>query len=274
MYERTYHSKLKQSELPKEKLPFNWKRFVRVSAGVLAVSGIVVLIRLPVLQVKTVEVMGVNVADPEEVSVYVKKEIQGKVLFILPRSSMLVVPTATLAKKLTHAYPRFSSVDVRRKGINTLAVTVREYVGTYLWCNTLDSCYFMTDDGVVYAPSPFFSGDAYAKVFGGEKGDFPFMPITAKDFATVKLLEENLPTVSIHPAEFHFLPNRELRVVFFHNGRESALLFDSEGDTAAALQALDTAFKTDTFANRYRDPERALSYIDLRFPNKIVYKFQ
>lgn len=271
MFERRYQSKvLKQSEPPKEKRPFNWKRFFIIIANVVILIAIVYVIRLPALQVHSVEVIGTDVADPQEISLFVENEIQGKYLFILPKKSMLLVPTKTLTKKVSTAFPRFASVDIRRTGIDSLTVTVQEHTGAYLWCNA--ECFFMNSEGVVYAIAPTFSGDAYLKLYGGEENQLPFRPLTKNNLYTVTLLQNRLPYLDIKPVKIKFLPDNTLTVVFLDDTREVELIFNGES-IEPALEALYTAFRTDAFVRQYRDSSKVLRYIDLRYPNKVVYKF-
>jgi hypothetical protein len=285
MYERTYNNKVLRQraseEDPKEKRRrrrFPWRRAIRISIWVLLVALAVMLIRLPQLRVTEVTVVGTNVADPEDVSLFVRSQIEGNFLYVFPKASMLLVPTASVTKWTTRQFPRFASVDVRRKGVHGLIVTVVEHQGAYLWCGNEGqedpSCFFMTKDGLVFAPAPFFSGDAYPKLYIGQKQELPFSPLTDKQLAMVQLLLERLPSIGIEPIAFREVSEHELDVIFSHNNRDARLMLDPGVDVAHMLENLATALATDPLHKDFMSSTKQLDYLDARFANKVVYKFK
>ena len=277
MYGRTYHTKvLKQSEPPKKKRRrFSWKRFWWGVGIVAFIGGIVCLIRWPRLQVDRIEVVGTEVADPEDVSLFIKSRIEGSYLYFFPRSSMLLVPTASLSKWTARNFPRFSSVEVRRLGVRGLLVTVTEHKGAYLWCeHEASPCFFMTENGVVFAPAPFFSGDAYVRFFAGTRAEMPFMPLTEPQLALGRVLLERLPSIGITPSVLRWVSEHETEVVFSHYGSDATLLLDPANNIDETLEDLATGLATDPLKTKFLSKTNVLEYLDVRFANKVVYKFR
>ena len=277
MYERTYHkSVLKQEGLPKERRPFPWKRFLLVLGILAAGVGFVFLTRIPAFQITAVSVEGVRVADPEDISQFILDDLSGYTFKVLPRGSVMLLSTNALEERLYQAFPRFSSVNISRAGTGTLSVSISEYAGVYVWCAQgvdLNDCYFMDEKGMVFAEAPYFSGSAYPKVFVGEQQELPFKPISDIQLETMKTLIERLPTVSVTPTAFHFLPG-EVHVFFLHNGTESKIVFNEKAVLDQSLETLFSGMRVQAFASMYHSTEKVLEYIDLRFSNKMVYKFQ
>jgi hypothetical protein len=285
MYERTYNNKVLRQRAPEEdqkgkrrRRRFPLRRVIRVAIWILVGAIVVILIRLPQLRVTEVAVVGTNVADPEDVSLFVRSQIEGNFLYVFPKASMLLVPTASITKWTSRQFPRFESVDVRRKGVHGLIVTVVEHQGAYLWCGNEGqedpSCFFMTKDGLVFAPAPFFSGDAYPKLYIGQKQELPFSPLTDKQLSTVQLLLERLPKVGIHPTAFREVSEHELDVIFSHNNRDARLMLDPDIDMEQVLENLATALATDPLHTSFMSSTKQLDYLDARFANKVVYKFK
>jgi hypothetical protein len=277
MYERTYHAKVLTQHAPVEKKRrkrFPWKRFFWWCGAFVFLVGIIFLIRLRGLQVASVSVVGTNVVDPEEISAVVWQRLEGTYLSILPRTSMFLVPTRRVESVVAQAFPRLSSVRIDRKGVRGLEVKVSEYEGEYLWCVTNDECYFMTKEGIVFAPAPFFSGDAYKKIFVRTQSPLPFEPITKPMMETLLLLLERLPLLGIEPIEFKEESEHQLEVVFLHQGRPATLILDHTRNTEAVLEDLATGLGTEPLKARFRDAGQVLEYLDARFANKIVYKFK
>jgi cell division septal protein FtsQ len=281
MYERNYHKKVLQQKAPPEKKRrkrFPVQKALLITVSVLIVTAIIVIVRLPQLQVTTVDVEGTSVVDPEDVSLFIKTKMEGNYLYIFPKTSMLLVPTATITKWTARQFPRFSTVDVRRKGVHGLVVTVTEHQGVYLWCDTEGvedpGCFFMNKEGSVFAPAPFFSGNAYPKIYMGEKQELPFTPLTPAQLQMVQLFLERLPLIGIAPAEFRAMSDRDMSIIFSHNGSDAALIIDPTADTNQTLENLATALNTDPLKSEFKNKAKILEYLDARFSNKIVYKFR
>lgn len=281
MYERTYRARAlsKQDEPSKKKrrrgrLPLPGKRARRAVLAAVVAAGLALLIRWPTLQVKTIDVVGTKVADPEDVVRFVQSQIAGDYAYVLPKASMLLVPTASIAKWTKRQFPRFETVDVRRKGVDGLIVTVDEYDGTSLWCERDDACFFMTDDGIVFAPAPIFSGDAYIKIFVGAPSALPFTPLSADEQTLIAALIDRLPSIGIAPAEFHGVSDHELDVYFTHFGQHARLMIDPSIDGDAMLEDLATGLETDPLKTLFHSERQSLEYLDARFANKVIYKFK
>ena len=275
MYERTYHTRvLKQDMLPKERTAFPWKRMLWTVMFVGGLIGVVLLIRAPFLQINTVTVEGVHVVDPDTVSQYAISILEGKRLMLFPKKSTLLLSTRAIQRAVATSFPRFETVAVSRDSLHSLVVSVQEYDGVYLWCIADTDCYFMDARGIVFASAPYFSGTAYPKVYRGEKQVIPFEPLTPDMLANVALLEGGLKQSGIVPTDYHFIGDHELDVGFVHDGKPAQLLFDPTRPVKDTLEILYSGMRAPAFAKSFHDNTKVLQYIDLRFSNKMVYKFE
>jgi len=150
MYERTYHKAvLKTDEKPTEKsIRINWKLIVWIFAVAALLVGVVFVIRIPRLQVKNIEVVGANVVDPGDMTEFINNQLVGKKFFLLPRTSIFLIPQHRLENEIKAAFPRLQTVRVNRKNFSTLSIVVTEYQGIYLWCADATTCYFMDQNGI------------------------------------------------------------------------------------------------------------------------------
>lgn len=272
MYERTYNKTvLKHDEKPKRK-GFPWKRVLIIAAVLAVVAGVIFSIRAPGLQVREVEVFDTYVADPVEVSQFVLGELAGNYLWILPKSSIVLVSLDTIAMRIQEHFSRFKEVSVDRDSVRKLVVHVKEYEGMYLWCD--NECSFMDEKGTVFADAPYFSGSAYLKVYNGERQVFPFEGVPPNRLALITTIDEKLRGISIDPTEFRFNNEHELSVHFIHNTHEARILFDPLTDIDGALNALYTGLRTEPLERLYHDSTQILEYLDARFGGKLVYKFR
>ncbi len=274
MYQRTYSKTvLKNEEVPQKKR-FPWSRVIIIASVVAVIVGMVFLIRGPQLQVGRVIVEGTEVADPDEVSMFVLDMLAGTYLSILPRSSIVLISPDRLESRIRETFPRFNNVEVKRSSVDSLNVRIAEYDGIYLWCDQDEACSFMDEKGTVFADAPYFSGSAYLKIYAGARESFPFTALTDVQLVLVRTVFDRLSSIGIDPIEFRFNADHELSVIFSHNGNRAYILFDPMIDVDTSLETLYTGLRTEPLAHLYHDSTSVLQYLDARFEGKLVYKFQ
>lgn len=277
MYERRYSNRALVQDVPKVRKPLPWKRMLFIFAGIVCVGIFVWVLQHPRVQVSTVVVSGTNVITPEDISLYITERLQGRYFGMIPRTSIFLVGPKHLELMVKARFPRIRTITIERTGLTTLAVSIDEYKGTYLWCveGAPDlPCAFMSDDGVVFASAPYFSGSAYPKVFGEEVLLYPAMPIAQESLALIATLQKRLVDIGIIPNEFHFVSPYTLTMVFSHHEYDAKLSIDPTLPIEQTLETLYGGLRTEPVANMYRDESRVLEYLDVRFAQKLVYKFQ
>lgn len=274
MYERTYNSRVLKTEdkKPQKRKGFPWKSVLIASGVAVVLVGIVFLVRVPRFQVKTINVVGTNVVDPSDISQFGLNTLEGTYAWVLPKTSIFLVSNDTMANLIAKRFPRLKSVEVDRDGMNSLRVTVVEFPGVYLWCD--DACAFMDEQGTVFADAPYFSGSAYLKIYIGTREQYPFVPITVAQIQMVAYLKERLEAIDIAPVSVRFDSDRRLIVGFIHHTHEAGIYFDPTEDIDQALETLYSGLRTEGVARQYHDSSKVLQYLDVRFANKLIYKFQ
>ncbi|MCC6198821.1 hypothetical protein IT401_01230 [Candidatus Nomurabacteria bacterium] len=280
MYERKYAAKVlsTQKGLPKEKVPkhpFPLKKFLWGTAIALLVAGAVIAVRHPALQVKTIDVIGTETIDQEDIATFVRESIDGTFLHFFPRSSIFVVSTGKLERAITVAFPRAANVQVTHEGVDGLSVHLLERTEAYLWCVSDESCFFMTKEGIVFARAPFFSGDAYERIFWGEDaGTLPFSPVPTEILTLFEKFRTGLPPLGIVPVEYHFVSDHRVDISFFHHGSIAQLIVDQTLDPEQVMRGLASALDAEPLQSDMKTNSKFLEYLDARFPNKIIYKFK
>lgn len=292
MYERSYQAKVlkadsasskraeenlspeeKKKKIKKEYFAISWWRVFWIFIIGSILVGIFILIRLPYFQITTVLVEGTTVVDQRDVIDFVNKQLQGDYLKVFPKSSLFLFSTKRSENNLKKQFSRIENIQVKKTNNHTLSINVGEYKGMYVWCDSDQSCFFMDEDGDVFAPAPIFSGNVYVKIFGGAKGEFPFMPLSKDTISNVNSLITYLDKISIKPNSFNFVDEHTLEIVFTHNGRDAKILIDPSLSFDFSYQSFISALKAPEFKNSFDAQDKYLEYIDLRFSRKIVYKF-
>jgi hypothetical protein len=279
MYERTYNKRVLKPEMPKPRAYAVLTR-VAIAFGIgLIVWGIIFSLRYHKFQIQTIAVQGAFVIVPQDVQDFVKKDLEGKYLKIIPKASIFLLREKTLRGKIAQQFPYAQTINIKRTSMSSIAIDITEYKGVYLWCIETDAdCYFMNKNGLVFSPAPYFSGSAYIKIFGpgeyGDKKDFPFVPLDANQFVLVDSVSDILQTVDIHPIAFHFDEEHSLAISFVHNGATATLFVDPSKDVRVQIDALASAMNTSALSDLYANETKKLEYLDTRFDSKVVYKFQ
>lgn len=279
MYERTYKRDLapERKKTPREK---RRRRFWGVLKGALAlagIAGIILLLRLPALQVREVVVEGEEVIDEADITLSIDEALGGNYLLVVPKRNFFFVPTKRLEHLLRERWGRLSSVAVRRSSFRTLSVEIGEYQEAYLWCGREGEtiCAFMDPRGVVFSEAPFFSGAAYLRLYGGVSGEFPFSPFPDATFNLITRYHAELPELRITPVAFTLSDEHLLTVVFAHRDQPATLLINPGDDPVVVLENLSAALVVEPLKSAFRSEKgKAVEYLDARYRSKVVYKFR
>jgi hypothetical protein len=279
MYEKTYKTNvLKQNQKTtiKKKRSFPWKRFILLVIILGILFGIGSMFRYSKMQIKDISVIGTNVIDQQEISKNINEQLVGTWLWIFPRTSVLLVNDKAIERNLKNKFSRIETVSVKRTNLHTVEVNIKEYDAVYLWCtNNEDDCYFMDKRGVVYSSAPVFSGTAYPKVFTGAPFmALPFLGIKTGDLNTVSEFQKKLLEINIVPVAFKFISPRELQIDFLHNKSVSKIFVDPTAEASTSLEYLFSGIRAEPLSSLFHNESKVLLYLDVRFPNKVVYKFQ
>lgn len=178
---RGYQEQLLREKQPAPKRRWKKKKVFLITFVILFfVTGCIMFIRAPFMQVADIEVIGVSATDPGDVRHILETSMSGERLLFIPKTSILFLGERRLVEKLKAEFPRLSAVSIQKVNFHSILVSIQEYEEWALWCDTRGSsenCYFMDLAGAVFSPAPFFSGTAYVKVYKGNVEPLPFEPL-------------------------------------------------------------------------------------------------
>lgn len=255
------------------------RRHALLIRGVLAVflilgafTGAVALSRVDSLSVVAVNVRGASTVPVSDIESLVRDELSGNRLFLFPRSNIALYPKREIAAAVSALSPRIRSVSVARDDARAIGITVAERTPHALWCGNspavAEPCYFLDETGVIFAESPEFSGDVFFRYFGPVEGGpagAAFLPgeFPELDFFTRSVQEAEVKAVSLSVLDG---PDAELTL-----SDGTRILFNRTHDLSGVLQNLSSVLGADIFRSQ---GALALDYVDLRFGNKVFYKFK
>jgi cell division septal protein FtsQ len=253
------------------------------------ILGISLSSRINKLNINEIKISGNVVVDSSSIESVVKDNLHGHYLWIIPKTNFLVYPQEKITRELTSKYPRLKKVTLNNKNIRTIEVIVQEYEGKYLWCGDVtiqlsslseEKCYFMDSDGYIFDEAPFFSGEVYFKFYGQTNkqndsvlGSF-YNPLI---FSKLIQFKESIENMELKPVYVWINNQNEIYLSLSNLGiRETnpSIILNTNSDYQKIAENLQAAVTTEPLKTNLKNDYAKLLYIDLKFGNKVYYKFQ
>lgn len=238
--------------------------------------------------INKINITGNSIIDNDELELKVKDKLSGKYLGLFSKSNVLIYPHHKIYNTLLKDFPRIESLSVDRSGLNTLDIKIKERAGSYLYCGEKipdikedigENCYFVNNDGSIFDKAPYFSGDIYFKYY--TKINTPDNPLNSSVLDSNRFHElarfiDGISSLGFTPSYLAVDPNGTYYIYLKSSGSNLApkIIFKEDNDLDTILDNFATAMKQKEFANEINSKYDTLLYIDLRFKNKVLYKFQ
>ena len=245
--------------------------------------GIVWLSRIDEVNIKTVSIIGNSAVTKVQLEAVVEEQLRGTYALLFPRSNILLFPRNSITAGVLNSFDRIFDAEIVVEDLQTIKLIVRERQPFALYCGDtfidtheiLGHCYFLDEKGFIFAKAPDFTGNIFFKYFGktvtqangdprGSQG-LEYMPQDI--FYEITLFLESFDELKMEPSSFTRL-NEDDFEIRFKDG--SYILFGAEQNLASVLDNLQSVFESEVFLER---EDVQLDYMDLRFGNKIFYKF-
>ncbi len=237
--------------------------------------------RVPAVNIGAIKIVGNKVVDGEAIVTSIEKQIAGNYLWVFPKRNILFYSKNTLAKELHSEFNRLKDINFVIKNGNNLEVSVTERTGLYTWCgNTLPevgiipTCYFMDELGYIFDEAPYFSGEVYFKFYGVASAGSSF---SKENFTQLVDFKNTLTTLGLKPASLYVSDDGDIKIFLSSSGKTSLgayVVFKKDDDFKKLTENLEAAIRTEPILSNLKNKSSSLEYIDLRFGNKVYYKFR
>lgn len=278
----------------KRRKVFFYKILLLFFAFLVIFVSLAFLSHVSALNISEIEVVGNKVVDTEIIKAVVEKELTGNYLWFFPKKDILIYPKNNIKKELNNQLKRINNINLTIKNNKILEIDISERVGLYIWCGitppqigTEDrECYFLDKYGYIFDKAPHFSGDIYFKFYGKVYTNTG-IPLSADDPAGSYFLKENfekiilfkqmLEGIELKPVTLYAEDNENLK--FSLSGGNSLspkpeIIFKSNSDFEILAENIKTALSTEPLQSDFKNKYSSLQYVDLRFGNKVYYKFK
>lgn len=267
----------------------------------LMLTGIGWLARLDASTIQTVSVSGNDVVDRSDLERVVSNELEGAYAFLFPKRNIFLYPKEHIKTSVHDAFSRISNVEITRQSLTEIHVRVKERDPHALWCGVsfgvlpeaseegegaASPCYFLDSSGFVFTRAPDFTGSVFLRYYGAlpeNRAEAEGLPArharphphrqaqAGGQFIAISEFRFLDTLVAVLEGEFGFMPEAvELLsggdgIIHMENGLR--ILFSRAGDGAVLLDNVRTVFSSE-----HLQDHSDISYIDMRFGNKIFYK--
>ena len=239
--------------------------------------------------INKIVITGNSIIDKEDLESSIQNELSGKYLKLFSRANFLIYPNKRIYNDLIRKFPRIESLSVKREGFNTLHISIIERAGSYLYCGlTLpenkddigENCYFINNDGYIFDKAPYFSGDIYIKYYmnisGNSSNPQGSQMLSPDLFHELMRFIDGVTALGFKPSYLIVSDGNIYSLYLKSTGLNlnPKIIFKGDNDLSVILDNLSIAMSKSEFANEINSKYDTLSYIDLRFKNKVLYKFQ
>lgn len=264
--------------------------------GIIVVTGgVLYALQASYFQISSIKIVGLISLDELEIRQKLSSYLDGRVAVFLPRKSFFFVSSRDVETHLLDAFPRIAAVSVAKIFPQELSVQISERKLWGIYCNdfVMESspdkdtaaqgapipvevkaaedamCAYVDQEGFAYELAPFSAGSLLIKIHGDGELEIPSQVISHG--LAIRLAEfskelKDVLGIDTSGYEFSRQISREFRV---KTSEGFSLWINRDNDFAGVVKVLKTVLDEEI-----KDRRNKLEYADLRFGNKVFYKFK
>jgi cell division septal protein FtsQ len=213
------------------------------------------------LKVKNIQVYGTDKTNSEDVKLIVQKEVSKNIFSVIP-NNILSIASADIKKAITEAFPIISKVSVSKKYFNSIDIELEERKPALSWCNN-DSCFNLDNRGFAYE-----NGTSSEIVIKSDKDIQIGQTSVSLDFIeNIGEVKRVLKGLNADIEEILAVSDDRINIKIM----EGWMVYLKPDNTLASqLENLKLVLEQKIPPENRRN----LEYIDIRFGNKIYYKYK
>ncbi|MEK7115686.1 MAG: cell division protein FtsQ/DivIB [Patescibacteria group bacterium] len=242
-------------------------------------AAIVYSLRRGAVRISEINIQVEESVGKDGIDLTIRQELAGSYLYAIPKDSIFFYPKKKIEDTLVSRFKRLGKAEISVNNFNSINVRLEEHTPRYVWCDNQSfetaPCYFMDSNGFVFDKSPAFSGNVYIRFYGtllGDDTDIIGKKFLAQDI--FKELDTFINAISDKVFSLSQLIKNEDQDYELYLKDGGKIIFSLEDGAGKSLSNLFSALETDPLKANLRNKPKSLEYIDLRFGNKVFYKFK
>ena len=232
---------------------------------------LVFLLRQERFLITDVSILGENIVDKDDMVEIIRQKLDGKYLWFIPRANALVYPRRAIKQSLLKEFPRLKSVNLNLDEQYRILVTIDERAPFALYCPKVGDCFFLNEEGFIFATAPSFSRGVYFIYLAEDMIENPIGQrfISDIEFKSLLAFMEKLKDLDIRPTSLK-LGTDDYTLVLPQDGQ---IVWRKDSNFNFIQSNLEVFLTSDAVRAQSDFLDRIL-YIDLRTENKVFYKFK
>jgi len=225
---------------------------------------------LPQFNISTVTVAGTKDLPSRLIQAYIETLLNDGSNALFSKTTILSYGPTHLEKKTEQYFLRTKDVAVTRNSLlaNAITVTVRERIPYATWCGSVGDCYLLDETGFLFAPVASTTPPIEPYVFyGGIQGNPLGQQYISAHFPGVVALLRLLGQAGFRAHAFTMVSDKDFTVSFV-DGFSMRASFGQDASTLTQNLSLVMG------AEPLKGKASKLEYVDLRFGDRVYYKFQ
>lgn len=247
---------------------------------VLVLMGLSFVSRIDGLEIKNIVVSGNEVITSEEIEEEVFRALSENRFVFFSGKNKFIYSKSFVSLSLKKNIPRILDIQIKREE-NALLVDIVERKRSYLWCGEYlseeNECYFLDNSGFIFDTAPQFSSGIYftfySKIEGGPVGQYILDFDIIKD---IDLFIEEMSLLGLPINSLSYLGDGQYEV-FINISRKSSflpkILFTKDQSLDEVYNKIASIVDEEPFKSDFEKNENGLEYIDVRFKNRVFYRF-
>ena len=232
-------------------------------------------------EIQTFDIKGNFVTRSEDISKIISSHIANNYFHLFSKKNIFLYPKSKIKKDILDSFLCVKDARISFADFQTIHINIIERKPFALYCQHLEAlppnaeeeCYFMDESAFIYARTLNFSENIYFR-FGDDcvssakniLGTTYLAEARKGQFEKVNLFVRYLKDINIEGVKLVVRENGNYELFF---GDDSKLIFDADQDFDEIFENLRA-----TLINLGDLENKKFEYIDLRFNNKVLYKFK
>lgn len=251
-------------------------------SGILLLTGLSILSRAPYISIKNISVSGAKFVSSDDLANQARKTLAGSYYGLFAKNNILLYPKSEIEKSITSDFSRVKDVQVSSDGKNGIKLLVSEYKPDSLWCAGggddpfSDDCYYMDDQGYLFAKAPQFSGKVFFMYYGLLLGENPvgqnYLQAPNPSYAQVSELVKSVEGINLNPVRLYASSQGDF-YLYLENGTK-IIFSNSQSDLVQVFDNLSVLMNSGEVTDKTGGLIPGIDYIDMRFGNKVYYKMK
>lgn len=238
--------------------------------------GLAALSRSDSVRVSVTKVTGNNLIDASELLSLAENEAAAALLGIFKKDNLILYPRSKIEKRAKEKFGAVKKIDVSFKSKDEVLMNVEEYGTDYLWCAS-ENCFFMDENGRVFAKAPTFSGNIYFAYYGLLSADAPIGSnfLSPARLQELKTFRESVRTLGGEPIGLFARTPDDYELLLSGGGK---ILFNTKTEFLKTFENLEAIVRENGGIDGGKIAEgdflSKIDYIDLRSGFKAYFKLR